>query len=593
MEQKHASFSDVLSGHWAYTAINHLASLNYIYGYENNRFGLGDNVTRGQVAAILYRIKPFEGIRTEKGYYNPYQDLSEKHMFFKEIISLTHVGVLRGDDGKKFRPDEPITRAEMAQVIKNMFNIPVVKEHTFKDIPNNYWAKEAISALQSNYITRGLGDGKFEPNKNVTREEYAQFVFNTLRYESKIKDMKLKELQKKREELNKQLIESEKQVSRDELKKLDELKNEKVNQIKALMKQRDEIKEQIKKEEDEGNRERDSLKKQLTDINKQEAQHQELEKLLQQLEQRQEVLSKEVSQLTTSREHGIKELEEMLKESKRLDGEIVQYTTLNSEVHKKEQQYLELEKELKKLSQKREEILSGLSLLKKHELETKEQLEVFLKERESVLAMRAETKRQKLEELKQKEKDIFKRFNRVDEGLTTFNKDLKELFDKQEHLFKKQEQLLIEKNSDQALKEEQEKMLRELSERKEQLIGNYTELRNKIEVTTINRERNYNELMELSEKRKELLSNLEKANGFKVEIQGIEDKLGKVDGNLNELYLRYDNIKQQISKGIGEVKEIRLQSEEKDSTLIKKKLTKVTQAITDLSSKLKNTKIDQ
>ncbi len=82
----------------------------------------------------------------------------------------------KGDEKGNFRPTAPVTRAEMAQILTNAFTFEVKKNHTFKDVPNNHWAKNAISALQSNHVIVGTGNGKFEPNKVVTREQYATFL---------------------------------------------------------------------------------------------------------------------------------------------------------------------------------------------------------------------------------------------------------------------------------------------------------------------------------------------------------------------------------------------------------------------------------
>ncbi|KOS28480.1 N-acetylmuramoyl-L-alanine amidase [Bacillus anthracis] len=171
-------FLDVPKNHWAYEAINDLTSKEVIAGYGNGKFGFGDNVTREQVAALIYRaLKP----EVKGDYKNPYSDISEgSTMFLEEILALTEMGIFEGDEKGKFRPKDSLTRAEMAQVLQNAFNFKVKAQHTFNDVPKGHWAKDAISALQSNGIAAGTGDGKFDPNKVVTREQYAQFLYNAM-----------------------------------------------------------------------------------------------------------------------------------------------------------------------------------------------------------------------------------------------------------------------------------------------------------------------------------------------------------------------------------------------------------------------------
>ncbi|ABS20839.1 MULTISPECIES: S-layer homology domain-containing protein [Bacillus cereus group] len=191
-----SSFSDVPQKHWAYPAITTLASQNIIAGYGNGKFGLGDVATREQVAALIYRVlfpnKKNGTFSNDNTRYilkdgsqlkNPYRDITHSStMFPEEILALTDLGIFKGDDQGTFRPKDSISRAEMAQIIKNAFHLSTKQGHIFHDIPKNFWAEDAISAIQSNHIAAGTGDGNFEPFKTVTREQYAQFLYNALEY---------------------------------------------------------------------------------------------------------------------------------------------------------------------------------------------------------------------------------------------------------------------------------------------------------------------------------------------------------------------------------------------------------------------------
>ncbi|PEB53630.1 S-layer protein [Bacillus pseudomycoides] len=197
--QTSASFYDVPQTHWAYPAITNLANQNIIAGYGNGMFGLGDVATREQVAALIYRVllpnKKNGTFSNDNSLYvmqdgsklkNPYSDInSTSTMFPEEILTLTDLGIFKGDERGSFRPKDSVSRAEMAQIIKNAFHLSIQKPHTFNDVPGNFWANDAISAVQSNNIASGTGDGKFEPNKKVTREQYAQFLYNALEYKKR------------------------------------------------------------------------------------------------------------------------------------------------------------------------------------------------------------------------------------------------------------------------------------------------------------------------------------------------------------------------------------------------------------------------
>ncbi|MEV5110466.1 S-layer homology domain-containing protein [Bacillus sp. LBA3-1-1.1] len=171
-------FPDVPKGHWSYKAITNLTSKEIIAGYDNGKFGFGDIVNREQVAALIYRaLKP----EAKSEYKNPYSDISEgTTMFQKEILALTDMGIFVGDGKGTFRPKESLTRAEMAVILQKAFKLKVKANHTFNDVPKNHWANDAISALESNGVAAGNGAGAFNPTSVLTREEYAQFLYNAM-----------------------------------------------------------------------------------------------------------------------------------------------------------------------------------------------------------------------------------------------------------------------------------------------------------------------------------------------------------------------------------------------------------------------------
>ncbi|MED3316659.1 S-layer homology domain-containing protein [Bacillus wiedmannii] len=189
-------FSDVPTSHWSYPAIKDLASKNIISGYGNGIFGFGDVATREQVAALVYRVmlpnkqggtfssnNALYVLKDGSKFNNPYGDINQNStMFPEEILMLTNAGVFKGDEKGDFRPKAPVNRAEMAQILTNAFHLSAKQKHTFNDVPSGYWGENAISAVQSNGIASGTGEGKFEPTSTVKREQYAQFLYNTLKY---------------------------------------------------------------------------------------------------------------------------------------------------------------------------------------------------------------------------------------------------------------------------------------------------------------------------------------------------------------------------------------------------------------------------
>ncbi|BCB40692.1 hypothetical protein BCJMU51_p1159 (plasmid) [Bacillus cereus] len=170
-------FSDVPANHWSTKAIYDLTNRKVVQGYGNNIFGFGDNVTRGQVARMIYMyVKPADA---DASFKNPFTDI-RGHLFEKEIRALAKAGLVNGYGEGKFGPDDVLTREQMAQVLTNAFKFKATKTTSFTDIDKNSWALKAISALEENGVTIGTGGKMYSPYAHVTREQYSQFLYNSI-----------------------------------------------------------------------------------------------------------------------------------------------------------------------------------------------------------------------------------------------------------------------------------------------------------------------------------------------------------------------------------------------------------------------------
>ncbi|USP55867.1 S-layer protein (plasmid) [Bacillus thuringiensis] len=170
-------FSDVPANHWSTKAIYDLTHRKVVQGYGNNIFGFGDNVTRGQVARMIYMyVKPADA---DASFKNPFTDI-KGHLFEKEILALAKAGLVNGFGDGKYGPDDILTREQMAQVLTNAFKFKATKTTSFTDIDKNSWALKAISALEENGVTIGTGGNMYSPYTHVTREQYSQFLYNSI-----------------------------------------------------------------------------------------------------------------------------------------------------------------------------------------------------------------------------------------------------------------------------------------------------------------------------------------------------------------------------------------------------------------------------
>lgn len=92
----------------------------------------------------------------------------------EKLNSDQHIAFMVGDDKGTFRPNANITRAEVAQIFYALLrdkNIPTTK--TFDDVDPDAWYADAVNAMASLGAVKGVGDGNFEPNRKITRAEFA------------------------------------------------------------------------------------------------------------------------------------------------------------------------------------------------------------------------------------------------------------------------------------------------------------------------------------------------------------------------------------------------------------------------------------
>ncbi|MCU5376473.1 NEAT domain-containing leucine-rich repeat protein [Bacillus cereus] len=172
-------FKDVPKGHWSEKAINHLAKEKLFVGYGNGEFGFGDNITRGQVAVLIQKHLKLERNLEQKSKFID----TKGNAYEGAIESVAQAGIMTGYDNGQFRPDGVLTRYEMSVVLQKVFQLKGNEKsvESFTDVPKGHWAEGYVKALADNNISKGDGKGNFLGDDFVTREQYAQFLYNAIK----------------------------------------------------------------------------------------------------------------------------------------------------------------------------------------------------------------------------------------------------------------------------------------------------------------------------------------------------------------------------------------------------------------------------
>ena len=166
-------FSDT-QNHWAQDIIGKIAAQGIIDGYPNGKFGPNDPVRREHIAVMIQRA--IKLVPTKE--INAFNDVPKSHPNYEAIMALAKAGIIDGYAGK-FKPNAPMTRAELAKVLVLAFNLTPGGNSTFTDVSANHWSYPFISALADAGIAIG-NSGKFLANEPVTRAQFVVFLYRAL-----------------------------------------------------------------------------------------------------------------------------------------------------------------------------------------------------------------------------------------------------------------------------------------------------------------------------------------------------------------------------------------------------------------------------
>jgi len=172
------TFSDVNSTHWAYLYIEAIAKAGLTSGYPDGTYRPENRVTRAEMAVFLLNGMGVTAPALDGSH--PFIDVAG-HWAEQFIEELYDQGITGGYPDGTYRPQNLVTRAEMAVfLLKGIgVNPPGLDgSHPFSDV-TGHWAEIFIEELFDQGITGGYPDGTYRPENRVTRAEMAVFLVNT------------------------------------------------------------------------------------------------------------------------------------------------------------------------------------------------------------------------------------------------------------------------------------------------------------------------------------------------------------------------------------------------------------------------------
>jgi len=175
-------FSDLSENHWAYNPIIALNKMGIINGYNDGTFKSEANITREEFAKVV--VVAF-GLTDNGGEYKAFAD-ANGHWADEYIKIAYVNGVVNGIGNNKFGVGQKISRQDAAVMIQRAAKAKGIElggttQLAFKDADAvSDYATEAVGILLNAKIINGFTDGTFKPNNSITRAETAKIVYSVI-----------------------------------------------------------------------------------------------------------------------------------------------------------------------------------------------------------------------------------------------------------------------------------------------------------------------------------------------------------------------------------------------------------------------------
>ncbi len=178
-----AGFRDVKRQAWYADAVEYMAKNGLMAGTETSTFSPEQAMTRGMLIAVLYRKA---GTPDVTGYEMPFDDVPQQMYYYDAIRWAYHNGIIYGTDETRFAPEKNLTREQVASILfrlwsgehpdaeksSNLENLNVFSDQSQLE---NY-AREGMSWAVRHEIVYGAGNGKLEPKAQATRAQVAAML---------------------------------------------------------------------------------------------------------------------------------------------------------------------------------------------------------------------------------------------------------------------------------------------------------------------------------------------------------------------------------------------------------------------------------
>ncbi|WP_338449576.1 S-layer homology domain-containing protein [Niallia oryzisoli] len=175
-------YSDLDTSHQFYDEILYLAFEGIVKGYPDGSIRPNEEVTRASAAIMIGRALDLNGEQRA----TKFSDVGANQVASGYIASAVAEGIIQGYPDGTYRPNETVTRGQMAIFLSRAFDLNMEVDAPFTDISSSMASYPHIKRIFAENITQGYPDNTFRPNDKVTRAQFSAFLARALNDDFKV-----------------------------------------------------------------------------------------------------------------------------------------------------------------------------------------------------------------------------------------------------------------------------------------------------------------------------------------------------------------------------------------------------------------------
>lgn len=132
-----------------------------------------ENITRAEASEIFFKLLDNKNVSNVT---SPFNDVDSNLWYAQAINYLASVGIVDGYEDGSFLPEQPIKRSEFTKMASLFADVDIVEVNTFPDVPDSHWAVGYINTAYTEGWIQGDDYGNFNPDDNISRAEVVTIV---------------------------------------------------------------------------------------------------------------------------------------------------------------------------------------------------------------------------------------------------------------------------------------------------------------------------------------------------------------------------------------------------------------------------------